>query len=66
MSGFDSSDMPDGAWVKNKGTIVFERQVSCGVDNAWAAISEKQHLDSWFMVTTIELREGGRFSFSGG
>ena len=47
-------------------TIVFERMLTASLERAWEAITTKPDLDRWFMVTELDLRLGGSFSFEGG
>lgn len=47
-------------------TLRFERQLTAGVDAAWAAITEPEQLRRWFMPTTIQPRLGGEVMVDGG
>ena len=47
-------------------TIRFRRRFDVDVERVWRAVTTKSEMDQWFMVTELDLRVGGRFSFEGG
>ena len=56
----------NGGTFSDRNTIVFRRTLNVPVERAWQALTTKADLDQWFMVTEIDLRQGGRYSFEGG
>ena len=49
-----------------KNTLVWEREFSVEPEKLWDAIATKEGLSRWFMPTSFDIEEGGRFSFEGG
>lgn len=58
--------IPNQVTFIDRHTIKFTRQFEADIERVWTAVSQKSELDQWFMVTELELRENGRFSFEGG
>ena len=44
-------------------TITFRRELCTDIDTAWRAISTKEALDSWFILTISDLKQGSYFAF---
>ncbi|MGD8417505.1 MAG: SRPBCC domain-containing protein [Pseudomonadales bacterium] len=44
-------------------TVRFERFAACPPARVWQAVSEPEALGRWFLGTTMERHEGGRFDF---
>ncbi|MBW2282153.1 MAG: SRPBCC domain-containing protein [Deltaproteobacteria bacterium] len=56
----------NGGTFSDRHTIVFHRTLNAPLGRAWQALTTKADLDQWFMVTEIDLRTGGRYSFERG
>ena len=46
-------------------TAVLRRTYDAPIEDVWAACTEPERLDRWFLAVTGDLREGGRFTLAG-
>ena len=56
----------EAAYELDDYTVSFKRSFESSPEEVWRAISSKEGLDQWFMVTELEPHEGGKFSFQDG
>ena len=60
-------DIPNRATFIDRHTILLQRRfVDIDIERLWRAITTKSELDQWFMTTELDLRNEGKYTFSGG